>query len=60
MSVRVSMSSPDISACSGLMYAGVPIACPNAVNERLLRQPLPGGLRDAEVDDLRHGRPSSR
>ncbi len=27
MSLRVSMSRPLISACSGLMYAGVPIIC---------------------------------
>ena len=27
MSLRVSMSSPDISTCSGDMYAGVPIIC---------------------------------
>ena len=31
MSVRVSMSSPLISACSGLMYSGVPMKLPNSV-----------------------------
>jgi hypothetical protein len=30
-SVRVSTASAVISACSGLMYAGVPIICPRSV-----------------------------
>ena len=32
MSVRVSMSSCFISACSGLMYSGVPTTAPSPVN----------------------------
>ena len=32
MSLRVSISRPLISACSGLMYSGVPISCPSSVN----------------------------
>ncbi len=32
MSLRVSMSRSDISACSGLMYSGVPISCRYSVN----------------------------
>ena len=32
MSARVSTSVPDDSACSGLMYAGVPIAWPHCVS----------------------------
>ena len=35
MSLRVSTSMPLRSACSGLMYAGVPTKCPNAVNSVL-------------------------
>jgi hypothetical protein len=35
MSVRVSISRPLNSACSGLMYAGVPMNCSNAVNNVL-------------------------
>ena len=35
MSLRVSISSVLISACSGLMYAGVPINCSNAVKSVL-------------------------
>lgn len=31
-SVRVSTSSPPISACSGLMYSGVPMSTPSSVN----------------------------
>ena len=31
MSARVSMSSPLASACSGLMYAGVPTITPSSV-----------------------------
>jgi hypothetical protein len=31
MSVRVSTSRPLISACSGLMYSGVPTSCMNPV-----------------------------
>src|SRR5436305_1552108 len=32
MSLRVSISRPDHSACSGLMYSSVPITVPNWVN----------------------------
>ncbi len=32
MSLRVSMSIPIGSACSGDMYAGVPMNCPISVN----------------------------
>ncbi len=32
MSLRVSTSRPLISACSGLMYTGVPMNCPYSVN----------------------------
>ena len=32
MSVRVSMSRLVRTACSGLMYAGVPMNCSKAVN----------------------------
>jgi len=31
MSLRVSMSNPLILACSGLIYAGVPMNCSSAV-----------------------------
>ena len=31
MSLRVSMSWAVISACSGLMYSGVPMSCPCSV-----------------------------
>ena len=56
MSLRVSMSSPLISACSGLMYSGVPIICAKRGEQRLVGQLLAGRLGDAEVDDLRHRR----
>ncbi len=32
MSLRVSISSVPISACSGLMYSSVPMIAPNCVN----------------------------
>ena len=55
MSLRVSMSSPLISACSGLMYSGVPIICRKLREQRLFGQSLIGRLGDAEVDDLGNG-----
>ena len=36
------------------MYSGVPIICAKLGEQRLLGQLLPGGLGDAEVDDLGH------
>ena len=39
MSLRVSMSTPLNSACSGLMYAGVPMNCSNGGEEGLVGQP---------------------
>ena len=54
MSLRVSTSRPDSSACSGLMYSGVPTSWREAGEERLLGELLAGGLGDAEVDDLGH------
>jgi hypothetical protein len=54
MSLRVSKSRPLISACSGLMYAGVPMNWRNSVKSVLsVRRPW-HRLRDAEVDDLGH------
>jgi len=35
MSARVSTSRPDISACSGAMYSGVPIICRHSVKSVL-------------------------
>ena len=55
MSLRVSTSTADSSACSGLMYKGVPIELGEAGEERLVGQALAGRLGDAEVDDLGHG-----
>ena len=54
MSLRVSTSSPLTSACSGLMYTGVPTSCAEPVVKRRVGQPLLGRLGDAEVDDLGH------
>ena len=54
MSLRVSTSSPLISACSGLMYSGVPTICAKLREQRLLGQLLAGRLGDAEVDHLGH------
>ena len=54
MSLRVSMSSWFISACSGLMYSSVPTKLPNWCEHRPLRELLAGRLGDAEVDDLGH------
>src|SRR5579871_1660944 len=53
MSLRVSTSSPLICACSGLMYAGVPMSC-ELGKQGALGEPLVDGLGDAEVDHLRH------
>ena len=52
--MRVSMSRPVISACSGLMYTGVPTRTPSSVKTAVVGQAVPGRLGDAEVDDLRH------
>ena len=46
--------APLSSACSGLMYSGVPTICAEAGEQRLLGQLLPGRLGHAEVDHLRH------
>ena len=54
MSVRVSMSSAPISACSGLMYSGVPTRTPSSREQGLLGQVMGRRLGHAEVDDLRH------
>ena len=40
MSLRVSMSRPLNSACSGDMYSGVPIICCELREQRLVGQPL--------------------
>ena len=50
----VDIQRRSTSACSGLMYSGVPIIWPMLGEERLLGQPLLGRLGDAEVDDLGH------
>ena len=47
---------PVISACSGLMYSGVPIELPSSVNSVCSVSVLRRRLGDAEVDDLRHRR----
>ena len=47
---------PSSSACSGLMYSGVPIDLGEAGEQRLLGQRLAGRLGDAEVDHLGHRR----
>ena len=52
MSLRVSMSSWFSSACSGLMYSGVPTIWPKLGEQRLLGQLLAGRLGHAEVDHL--------
>ena len=54
MSVRVSTSSGDISACSGLMYSGVPMKVPNCGKLGAVCQGLGDGLGDAEVDNPQH------
>ena len=54
MSLRVSTSRPLSSACSGLMYSGVPTNCAKRGVERLVGELLADGLGDAEVDDLGH------
>ena len=54
MSLRVSTSIAEISACSGLMYSSVPMIAPMLREKRLLGQPLVDRLGDAEVDDLGH------
>jgi hypothetical protein len=56
MSVRVSMSRAP-SACSGLMYSGVPINHPGLGEYRLFGELLFGSLGQTEVDDLRYRRP---
>src|SRR5439155_10117896 len=52
-SVRVSTSSPDISACSGLMYLGRANQRAELGVERALGQRMRRRFRDAEIDDLR-------
>ena len=54
MSLRVSTSRSSSSACSGLMYSGVPTTAPKPVNSVSLGQLRPGRLGHAEVDDLGH------
>ena len=53
MSARVSTSTPAVSACSGLMYAGVPTRLSPPRAEHRHAELRPERLRDAEVDDLR-------
>ena len=52
MSLRVSMSRPLNSACSGLMYSGVPTICAKPVKSVLSVSCCPSRLGDAEVDHL--------
>ena len=56
MSLRVSTSSRLISACSGLMYSGVPISCAKPVNSVFSVSCWPDRLGHAEVDHLGHRR----
>src|SRR5262245_17297372 len=53
MSLRVSMSSWLISACSGDMYSKVPTTLPKPVTKVLSVRGC-GRLGDAKVDDLRY------
>jgi len=46
-----STSTPLMSACSGLIYAGVPMSISKAVKNRSIRQPLVGGrFRYSKID----------
>ena len=54
MSLRVSTSMPDSSACSGLMYSGVPMSWAKRGEQRPLGERAAGGLGHAEVDHLGH------
>ena len=54
MSLRVSTSMPERSACSGLMYSGVPTNWWKPVYSVRSVRRCAGGLGHAEVDDLGH------
>ena len=49
------MSTPPSSACSGLIYSGVPTKPRDRRVQRVLGERLTYGLGDAEVDDFWHG-----
>ncbi len=51
---------PSSSACSGLMYSGVPISCPSSVYSVSSVSDCAGRLGHAEVDDLGHRAPVLR
>ena len=58
MSLRVSTSRPLSSACSGLMYSGVPIICAKPVNSVLSVSCWPVALAMPKSITLATGTPS--
>ena len=59
MSLRVSTSTADSSACSGLMYRGVPISWAKPVNSVLSVRLWPVALAMPKSITLGKGTPSS-
>ena len=55
MSLRVSTPSGLSSACSGLMYKGVPIICVKAVCSDMFGKLLVHRFGNSEIDDLGRG-----